>query len=402
MIHRFNIEAFPLTKETEAAVEGLRNEREFAKVKLSVMFGGLPRAIKHYHDNPSPRVMIVEDPSTIEQLLKNLEGLAEVVEPGRKVIVIGSINDVQVYRRLVSQGVTEYMVAPVTTQQLVETIAEAVADPTAQSRGRLIACMGARGGVGNTTVATNLAWSLGELTKEETILLDMDLNFGSAALAMNLDPKQSLGEALADYDRLDTVLLERFMVEHDEYLSVLSTQGTLKDNFRASVEAVEKLIDLARQMASYVVVDLPRQWNDWAAGVLVLADEVVLTATPDLTNLRDCKMLVDWLRGRRGEQANLRLIINKLDAAKKTQLSLKDMQESMKLAPIGTILFEPALFGQLSNNGQVFGEGAKSHKCTATFRQLALATGGKQSTAARAKKPLLSWLKKRPAGKQAS
>lgn len=402
MIHRFNIEAFPLTKETEAAVEGLRAEREFAKVKLSVMFGGLPRAIKHYHDNPSPRVMIVEDPSTIEQLLKNLEGLAEVVEPGRKVIVIGSINDVQVYRRLVSQGVTEYMVAPVTTQQLAETIAEAVADPTAKSRGRLIACMGARGGVGNTTIASNLAWSLGDLTKEAVILLDLDLNFGSAALALNLDPKQSVGESLADYDRLDAVLLERFMVEHDEYLSVLSTQGTLKDTFRPSIEAVEKLIDLARQMAAFVVVDLPRQWNDWAAGVLVLADEVVLTAVPDLVNLRDCKMLVDWMRGRRGEQANVRLVINKQDASKKTQLSLKDLQESMRLAPIGALTFDPALFGQLSNNGQMFGEGAKTHKFAATFRQLALATGGKQSTAAKAKAPFLSWLKKRPAGKPAN
>lgn len=399
MIHRFNIEAFPLTKETEAAVEGLRNEREFAKVKLSVMFGGLPRAIKHYHDNPSPRVMIVEDPSTIEQLLKNLEGLAEVVEPGRKVIVIGSINDVQVYRRLVSQGVTEYMVAPVTTQQLVETIAEAVADPTAQSRGRLIACMGSRGGVGNTTVATNLAWALGDLTKEEVILLDMDLNFGTAALALNLDPKQSLGESLLDYDRLDSVLLERFLVEHDEHLSVLSTQGTMKDAFRPSVEAVEKLIDLARQMASFVVVDLPRAWTDWSAGLLVMADEVVITAVPDLINLRDCKMLIDWMRGRRGEQANLRLIINKLDASKKTQLSLKDLQESMKLAPIGTLTFDPALFGQLSNNGQVFGEGAKTHKFTGTFKQLAVATGGKQSAAIKAKKPLLGWLTKRSAGK---
>ena len=398
MIHRFNIEAFPLTKETEAAVEGLRSEREFAKVKLSVMFGGLPRAIKHYHDNPSPRVMIVEDPSTIEQLLKNLEGLAEVVEPGRKVIVIGSINDVQVYRRLVSQGVTEYMVAPVTTQHLAETITDAVADPTAQVRGRLIACIGARGGVGNTTVASNLAWSLGDLTKEEVILLDLDLNFGSAALAMNIDPKQSLGEALMDHDRLDSVLLERFMVDHDEHLSVLSTQGTMKDAFRPSIESVEKLIDLARQMASYVVVDLPRHWSDWSSGVLVMADEVVITAAPDLTNLRDCKMLVDWMRSRRGEQANLRLVVNKLDTSKKTQLSLKDLQDSMRLAPIGTFTFEPALFGQLSNNGQMFGEGAKSHKFTSTFRQLATATGGKQATAARAKKPLLSWLTKR-AGK---
>src|SRR5215469_6467658 len=88
VIHRFNIEAFPLSRETEAALEGLRAEREFSKVKLAILFGGLPRAVKHYADNPSPRVIIVEDPSGIDQLLKNLEQMAEVVEPGRKVIVI--------------------------------------------------------------------------------------------------------------------------------------------------------------------------------------------------------------------------------------------------------------------------------------------------------------------------
>jgi pilus assembly protein CpaE len=403
VIHRFNIEAFPLSRETEAALEGLRAEREFAKVKLSILFGGLPRAVKHYADNPSPRVLIVEDPSGIDQLLKNLEQLADVVEPGRKVIVIGSINDVQVYRRLVNQGVAEYLVGPVSTQEIVEAVVEAIRDPSAKVQGRLISFIGARGGVGSTTVAANTAWTLAEMTKDETILVDLDLNFGTAALSLNLDPKQAIGDALLDTERLDNTLVERFMMEHDEHLSVMSTQGTLKEIYRPTTETVERLIDIARQMAANVVLDLPRQWSDWMANLLVLSDDVVVTAAPDLSNLRDAKMLVDWMRSRRGEQANVRLVLNKLDASKKTQLSVKDFQESLRLAPIGVIPFEPQIFGQLSNNGQVFGEGARSHKAAATFRQLATALGARQSSerAASSESSLLGWLKKRQK-KQAS
>jgi pilus assembly protein CpaE len=403
VIHRFNIEAFPLSRETEAALEGLRAEREFSKVKLSILFGGLPRAVKHYADNPSPRVIIVEDPSGIDQLLKNLEQMAEVVEPGRKVIVIGSINDVQVYRRLVSQGISEYLVGPVSTQEIVEAVVDAIRDPSAKQQGRLISFLGARGGVGSTTVACNTAWTLADMSKEETILVDLDLNFGTAALSLNLDPKQSVGDALLDTERLDNTLVERFLMEHDEHLSVISTQGTLKELYRPTTESVERLIDILRQMATQVIVDLPRQWNDWVSNLLVLSDEVVITAAPDLSNLRDAKMIVDWMRSRRGDQANVRLVLNKLDASKKTQLSVKDFQESLRLAPIGVLQFEPQVFGQLSNNGQVFGEGARSDKSAAIFRQLASALGARQSAvrAAGGESSLLGWLKKKPK-KQAS
>jgi pilus assembly protein CpaE len=392
VIHRFSIEAFPLSRETEAALEGLRAEREFSKVKLAILFGGLPRAVKHYADNPSPRVIIVEDPSGIDQLLKNLEQMAEVVEPGRKVIVIGSINDVQVYRRLVSQGVAEYLVGPVSTQEIVEAVVESIRDPLQKEQGRLISFIGARGGVGSTTVAANTAWTLADTTKDETILVDLDLNFGTAALSLNLDPKQAAGDVLIDTERLDATLVERFLMEHDEHLSVISTQGTLKEVYRPTTESVERLIDLARQ------------WTDWASNLLILSDEVVITAAPDLSNLRDAKMLVDWMRSRRGEQANVRLVLNKLDAGKKTQLSIKDFQESLRLVPIGVLSWEPQIFGQLANNGQVFGEGARSHKAAATFRQIATSLGAKQSNAARSaggENSLLGWLKKKPK-KQAS
>jgi len=397
VIHRFSIEAFPLSKDTEAALEGLTGEREFAKTRMTIHFGGMARAAKHYVDNPSPQFIIVEENGGPDDIQKGLESLADVVEPGRKVIVIGTINDVQAYRRLISQGVSEYLVGPVTTADIAAAIMSCVKDASSVAKGRVISFVGSRGGVGSSMLAVNTAWTLANATQDEVIGIDLDFNFGTMALSLNLDPKQPLIEALSEAERIDPVLVERFMTEHGPHLSVLSTTGSLKDLPEPSAEAIERLIDLCRSMAQFVILDVPRQWNGWVSSVLLLSDEIVVTANPDLANLRDAKMLFDWLKGRRGSATN-RLVLNKADVAKRNQLSAKDFQDTLGLAPGLTIGFDPTLFAQLANNGQMVGEGAKSHRLNEQLRQFAQQLGGRKGGTARpASQPkLLSWLK-RPA-----
>ncbi|MBK8160728.1 MAG: AAA family ATPase [Rhodospirillaceae bacterium] len=397
MIHRFSIEAFPLSKDTEAALEGLTGEREFAKTRMTIHFGGMARAAKHYVDNPSPQFIIVEENGGPDDIQKGLESLADVVEPGRKVIVIGTINDVQAYRRLISQGVSEYLVGPVTTADIAAAIMSCVKDASSAPKGRVISFIGSRGGVGSSMLAVNTAWTLANTLQDEVIGIDLDFNFGTMALSLNLDPKQPLIEALSDAERIDPVLVERFMTEHGPHLSVLSTTGSLKEMAEPSADAIERLVDLCRSMAQVVILDLPRQWNSWVSATLLLSDEIVVTANPDLANLRDAKMLFDWLKGRRGGATN-RLVLNKADVAKRNQLSAKDFQDTLGLAPVLTIGFDPTLFAQLANNGQMVGEGAKSHRLNEQLRQFAQQLGGRKGGTARpASQPkLLSWLK-RPA-----
>ena len=396
MIHRFSIEAFPQSKETEAALAALTSEREFAKTKLTIHFGGMPRAAKHYVDNPSPQFIIVEENGSSDDIHKGLESLAEVVEPGRKVIVIGTVNDVQAYRRLINEGVSEYLVGPVSASDIAAAIAGCVKDASASPKGRVISFIGSRGGVGSSTLAANMAWTLADAHQDEVIGIDFDFNFGTMALALNIDPKQPVFEALTEADRIDPVLVERFMTEHGPHLSVLSTAGSLKELNEPSVDAVERLIDICRSMSQYVIVDLPRHWSGWLSSILLLSDEIVVTANPDLANLRDAKLLFDWLKGRRGSAAS-RLVLNKADIAKRNQLSAKDFQDTLGVAPSLTIPFDPTLFAQLANNGQALGEGAKSHRLNEQFRQFAQQIGGKKSGMARQSSPkLLGWLK-RPA-----
>lgn len=395
MLYRLSIEAFPLTPDSEAAFNGLTGQREFSRCKVGVHSGGMARAIKHYVDNPSPQVIIVEEKGSAEEIQKGLEALAEVVEPGRKVIVVGGVNDVQAYRRLISQGVSEYLVAPVTAEDVANAIIACVKDPGATPRGRVISFIGARGGVGSSTLAVNMAWTFADITREAVIGIDLDLNFGTMGLSLNLDPKQSVAESLTDSDRIDSVLVERIMIEHNPNLSVLSTAGSLKDQTPPSAEAVERLIDICRTMAPIVVVDLPRRWDAWVSNTLLQSDEVVMTACPDLANLRDAKQLAEWQKARRGN-APTRLVLNKADAAKRNQLSTKDFQDTLGIAPSLSIGFDATLFCQLMNNGQVIGEGAKGHKLNEQLRQFARQLGARKGAARESgKRPsLMSWLKR--------
>ncbi len=397
MIHRFSIEAFPLSKDTEAALAGLTSEREFAKTKLTIHFGGMARAAKHYVDNPSPQFILVEENGGPDEIQKGLEALAEVVEPGRKVIVIGSINDVQAYRRLINQGVSEYLVGPVSTADIAAAIISCIKDASSTPKGRVISFLGSRGGVGSSTLAANIAWTLAQTTQEEVIGIDLDFNFGTMALSLNLDPKQAVFDALTEAERIDPVLIERFMTEHGSHFSILSTTGSLKEMAEPSTEAIERLVDICRTMAQVVVLDLPRQWSSWASAVLLLSDEIVLTANPDIANLRDAKMMFDWLKSRRGNTSS-RLVLNKADVAKRNQLSAKDFQDTLGQAPSLTIGFDPTLFAQLANNGQMVGEGAKSHRLNEQLRQFAHQLAGRKGGTARSSSApkLLNWLK-RPA-----
>lgn len=395
MLYRFSIDAFPISKESEAAFEGLTQQREFTRAKVTVHTGGLARAVKHYVDNPSPQVIIVEEAGGPDEIQKGLESLAEVVEPGRKVIVVGGVNDVQAYRRLISQGVSEYLVAPISSEDVANAIIACVKEPGAAARGRVISFIGARGGVGTSTLAVNTAWTLADLTQEMVIGIDLDLNFGTMGLSLNLDPKQSVSDALIDPDRIDTVLVERIMMEHGPNLSVLSTAGSVKELTPPSADAVERLIDICRTMAPFVVVDLPRRWNAWVSGTLQQSDEVVVVASPDLANLRDAKQLIEWHKARRGATP-ARLILSKADAAKRNQLSTKDFQDTLGIAPSLTVGFDATLFAQLMNNGQMIGEGAKGHKLAEQLRQFVRQLGARKGIAKDSAKglKLMSWLKR--------
>ena len=385
MQYRLSIDVFAISEQTAAAGKALGEQRAFSRCKVAVREGGLARAVTHYADHPSPHLIIVEDDGDDDMLQSRLDGLAQVVEPGRKLLVVGSVNDISVYRRIVSLGVTDYLVSPLRLEAMMDAIERAAHDPKGPERCKYIAVMGARGGTGSSTIAQNLAWAASKKIGIKTILIDLDLTFGTAGLAFNQEPRQPFGEAFSDRE-LDATLLERYMVTEDENLQILSTPGTLRQYDDIDDEIVEKAVDLCRQMAKLVIVDVPHVWTGWSEAVMTGADEAVVVVTPDIANIRDARNLLDFLNTKRGESRPTRMIINKSDMAKRTRLLPKDISNTLGVQPIAAIPFDPATFIEASNDGKMIGERFKTHKLVGVFTDLAMKLGARNGMKSKAEK----------------
>lgn len=393
MFLRINIEAFSAQAATRAAFEQAAQDFRLSRSRVTVHDGGIAGAVEHCRENPAPQVLIVEEAGGDAEMMTSLGGLAEVVDPGVKVIVVGALNDISLYRTLVSQGVSEYLVAPPSSEQVVETILGIYRDPAAVPRGRIIAFFGARGGVGSSAVAHNVAWLLAQTFKEATILADLDFTFGSADLAYNLEAKQAASDIVAQSDRLDDVLFEKCLVPSGDNLKVLANPGNLHVAPAPTTEGLEKIFDLARGAAAFVVLDLPHVWAEWTQGAMEMADDLVIVAQADLTSLRECKNIFGTLPGRRGANPT-RLLLNKLGESKKTELAAKDFMEATKVHTLLTLPYAPDVFGNAMNNGQMIGEIAKTHAVSEGLRKIAAQVAGRDMKADKTagKAGLLSWL----------
>jgi pilus assembly protein CpaE len=375
-IPRVTIHAFASTPETTAVLNSVTNDRRFAKAHVSVLEGGIKVAAQHYTQVPTPNLILVEDLSVGAEIVQNLHALAEVCDPGTKVIVIGRENDVAFYRDLMRRGINEYLVGPLSTVQVMEAISAIYIDPSAPPVGRVFAFVAARGGAGSSTVAHNIAWCVSEEMKEEATIVDFDLPFGTAGLDFNQETSQGVADALATPERLDETLLERLLVKCTDHLSLFMSPGTLDRDLELDPSACDRVVEVLRQSVPCVIMDLPHLWAPWARHLLYSADEIVITATPDLASLRNAKNIIDLAKAARPNDTPPRLVLNQVGVAKRPEIPAKDFAEAIGLEPALVLNFEPQLFGTAANNGQMIPELAQHSRVADGFRNLAhLLTG---------------------------
>lgn len=385
VIYKLAIDCFIDTPAFQAVLEKAGADRLLARSQMTIKPGGIEAAVAQYGDATTPALVIVEAAGEEEALLGGLARLAEVCAPTTKVVVASALNDVRVYRALLHDGVSEYVVLPATPAHILDAIAAIFHDPAAPPRGKLIACFGARGGAGSSTVAHNVAWSLTRIFEDEAAIIDFDLMFGTAAMAFNATLSQTVSDALAQPERLDPSLLERFMIRHDERLLILASPALLRGSMALDGAVVEKVVEMVRLMASFVVLDLPRTWLPWVEQTLATADHLIVTATPDLAGLRDAKNLLDVF-GQKSDGNGFHYVLNRSGAFAKGELSPKDFAETLGKEPALTLPWDPGLFLGAFNNGQAVGEQPKGDKVAESFRRLAVKVSGRSPPAARAGK----------------
>jgi pilus assembly protein CpaE len=340
--------------------------------------GGVFGAVEYFQDSSTPNVIMVETREVGASILNELEKLAHVCDPGTKVVVIGGSNDITLYREMIRQGVNEYLVAPLNPLQVIEAIASLYHGPATAPVGKVFAFVGARGGTGSSTVAHNTAWAIAEDLQIATTIVDLDIPFGTAGLDFNQDMGQGIAEALTSPDRLDDVLLDRLLIKHTGKLSLFVSPAQLDREATFPPEAVEAVLDVVRQAAPCVIVDIPHVWAPWVKQVLISADEIIVTATPDLASLRNGKNIYDLLNQSRPNDKPLKVVLNQVGIPRRPEIPVKDFAEAMGAEPALVLPFDPQTFATAGNNGQMVGELNPQSRAAQGFRELAQKLTGRE------------------------
>jgi len=383
-VPRITIHAFCEHGETADCIQLASEDRRLSKAHLTVHTGGILAAVAQYQANVTPNLIIVETRELTGDLFGQLSALAEVCDAGTKVIIIGHVNDISVYREMIRQGVNEYLVAPLAPLQVIEAVSRLYVDPDAKPIGRSIAFMGAKGGAGSSTIAHNVGWCIASGLEEDVIITDLDLSFGTAGLDFNQDPVQGIADALTAPERLDDVLLDRLLVKCTDRLSLFAAPAVLDRDFEMDGEACDSVMEVVRETVPCAIIDLPHIWSPWTKHVLLAADNIVITALPDLASLRNTKNILDILRAARTNDVAPIVVLNQVGVPKRPEIPVKDFAAAIGIEPAMIIPFNPSLFGTASNNGQMIGEIEPKGKTAESFRTLSARVSGREVAAPRA------------------
>ncbi|WP_316858831.1 AAA family ATPase [uncultured Cohaesibacter sp.] len=394
---RVSISAFCVSPNIQATVEAIGHDRRLSRVHMKSVSGGIGSAIEFFTDTPTPNLILLEVGDDYEQLIRDLDRLAEVCDVGTKVVLIGHINDVQMYRDLVRRGVSEYIVAPVGQIELIQALSDLFMSPETDPLGKTIAFIGAKGGVGSSTIAHNIGWSISSSNQQDVIITDFDIAFGTAGLDFNEDPPQTIADAIKAAERLDDQYLERLLTKCSERLHLLTAPAVLEHTSDFDGDFFNPMVELLQNSAPYTVLDLPHIWSEWNKRLLLGADDIVLTAEPDLANLRNAKNILDMIANERHGERQPFLIINKCGMQKRPEIKPKDFAAALERDDYIEIPFDAPTFGQAANNGQMISELGSSSKTADLFDKLASDITGRSEVVKTSKSlfaPLLGKLKK--------
>ncbi len=382
--------AFCETSRTAALIDAVANDRRMQQATVQTQTGGLEAAIAYLVENPTPNLLILESSANNASMIAQIDELASHCDEGVQVMVIGNTNDIGLYRQLMARGVSEYLVPPIAPVQVVRSISQLFADPDAPFVGKSISVIGAKGGVGASTIAHNLAWALSESANVNTALIDLDLSFGTTALDFNHENQQTVADALLAPERVDDAVVAKLLAKVTDKLSLFTAPASVSQIMDIPSESYATIIDTVRRVMPYVVLDLPHTWSEWTYNTLLGSDEVIMVCQPDLASLRNGKNMIDELKSQRPNDAPPKLIINMMGVPKRPEIPTKDFAAAIEVDPSIVLPFDPQLFGTASNNGQMISETDPAAESSTAIDQLAGELSGREIVAQQ--KSLLSKL----------
>jgi pilus assembly protein CpaE len=366
--------AFVCDEATAELLRPIAVEHGWAPEKVNK--GGLRNAVQSLSVSASPNILFV-DLSESGDPLNDINALAEVCEPGTVVIAAGQVNDVRLYRDLLASGIQDYLLKPFSPDQLRDTFANAqltisgprVNEPTSERPHVMAAVIGVRGGVGSSTIATSLAWLMGEKAGRTAALLDLDLHFGTGALALDLEPGRGLTDAIENPSRIDGLFIERAMVRANEKLSVLSAEAPINQPLLTDGSAFFQLQEEMREAFESIVLDLPRPMLVQYPHLVHDAHVAIVVSEFTLAGTRDSIRILSWLKAN-APQSRIIVVANRVAGAAVQEISRRDFEQSIERKVDIVIPFDQKTASQSAKLGQPLAKVAGSSKVAQALNQL--------------------------------
>lgn len=347
------VDFFLRDKKTAEAARALIDDWRFARVTVSVEEGDVESAIATYRQTRSPALVIIETDSTDDSFTSRLEALSGLCAEGTNAVIIGPVNDVNLYRRLTAMGVRDYLVRPVAQSILSEVIASALIEQLGTSGSRLIAMIGSKGGTGVSTMTQALAWGLADRLSQKTFVLDAAGGWSSLGVGMGFEPQGTLNEAMRAAAARDRDTLHRMVYKPHERLSVLASgsEPLLDSNIHA--QQYEELLDMVMVDHPLVLADLSGAASSLKRTVINRAHEIILVAQPTLSALRSARALMQEIKTLHGGHLdNLDLAINMCGMAPGKEIAKGDIAAALGVTPSVFLPYDARLFVGLESDGK--------------------------------------------------
>jgi len=318
--------------------------------------GGIKEAIEVLSQRKSPKYLII-DVSKSDLPISELNRLMEVAEPGVGIIVLGKKNDVGIYRDLIKMGVSDYLVAPLLPEILWRalktlTVGEDKSKSTHSKVGKVIAISGSRGGVGTTILATNIGAVLSEEKSRRTVLVDLDLHYGTVSLYCDVKVNEGFMDAIQNPDRMDKIIIERMLVPVNDRFSIVSSLEALTVDLKYNIKGIQTLFSYLTKIFHYVLVDIPHHSDQATNAVISNADMLVLITDPSLPGLRDTKRITE-LFGHEATGRRVIVVINKAEAYTKNEVTQTFFEEALNRKVGHVIKYDSVTPMECINNGKL-------------------------------------------------